>query len=94
MGVIFAATYIYIGRNKLSAECGDSWMLSQGISRRLTVNNRDFVLVFTGLGKKKQLWLTEIKGGGLFLFVFKDRERMGEGEMGGGREKRLKFIDS
>lgn len=49
-------------------------MLSPGMCIPLTVNNRDFVLVVTGLGNKKQLWLSEIKGGGLFLFVLK-RER-------------------
>lgn len=51
--------------------------LSQGMCMPLTVNNRDFVLVVTGFGNKKQLWLSEIKGGGLFLFVFKERERRG-----------------
>lgn len=60
--------FILVG-NKLLAECGDSWVLSQGMCMPLTVNNRDFVLVVTGLGSKKQLWLSEIKGGGLFLFV-------------------------
>lgn len=56
----------------------------------LTVNNRDFVLVVTGLGNKKQLWLSEIRGGGRFVFIclFLKRER----EKGEGKRERLNSL--
>lgn len=51
--------FITVG-NKVSAECRDSPVLSQEICKLHTGNNRDFVLVLTHLGNKKQLWLTEM----------------------------------